>query len=280
MNWWQIGLLFLVGLGACVGLGMLMGYLYLKIWKRPRSQKPEKTIRDKPVRENTVGDNTIRDNTIRDNTVRENTIRDNPIRDNPVRDNPIRNNRQVNLAARRNEFRIRPIKCLATNPNNPEDGRIFLRTNVGWFERLDDPSGDLIFTEVSQSEEELLKFVAQDNPSAYLVPLDREHIKVVYDELREFLPLSDLKRYFVKGRESKNKLFTITGMVLLILGLLIFGMGIYFRFAYSPTNIQTVGTYKLQFEQVYYGGLAAIIVGAIMDIFGGMFLALASMGKG
>jgi hypothetical protein len=68
--------------------------------------------------------------------------------------------------------------------------------------------------------------------------------------------------------KGKSKLFTITGMVLLILGLLIFGMGIYFRFAYSPTNIQTVGTYKQQFEQIYNGGLAAIIVGTIMDIFG------------
>lgn len=245
MNWWLIGLFLLVGLAACVGLGMLLGYLYVKIAKRPRSQKPEKVIRSSPIR-----------------------------------NNPTHNNRQVNLATRRNEFRVRPFKVFATNPNDPEEGRIFLLTKVGWFERLNDPSGDLIFTQVGQSEDELLKFVAQDNPSIQLFALGREDIKVFYDELRELLPLRDLKRYFVTGRESKNKLLTITGISLFVLGLLIFGTGIYFRLAYSPTNIKTVGSYKQQFEQIYYGGLAAIIVGAIMDIFGLIIFGLASIGKG
>jgi hypothetical protein len=163
---------------------------------------------------------------------------------------------------------VTPIKVYGTSPDEPEKGRIFIRTKAGWFERMiKNQSADLIFTQAGQSEDDFLRFIAKDNPSINIVQLNGEHRQKVYNELIRYLT-PDFKFPFAMELKGKSKLFTITGMVLLILGLLIFGMGIYFRFAYSPTNIQTVGTYKQQFEQIYNGGLAAIIVGTIMDIFG------------
>jgi hypothetical protein len=176
-------------------------------------------------------------------------------------------------------FRGTRIKIFGTNADDPEKGRIFLRTKVGWFERIVDASGDLIFTPVTHSEEELLKFVAKGNPSVDLVQLSDEYQKKAYGELLEQLTSNDFNLHFAAIWIGKNKLFTIIGMILIVLGLLIFGSGIYLRLAYSPTNIQSIGSYKQQFEQLYYGGLAAIIVGAIMDIFGWILIGLTSLAK-
>jgi hypothetical protein len=173
---------------------------------------------------------------------------------------------------------LTPIKIYGTSPDEPEDGRIFIRTKAGWFERLiEDQSKDLIFTQVGQSENEFLRFVAKDAPSINLVQLSGEYRQKVYDELMKYLT-PDSKFPFAKELKGKSGLFTITGMALIILGLLIFGMGIYFRLAYSPVNFSSSG-YPFLYRQVYSGGLAAIIVGAIMDIFGWIILALASIGK-
>ena len=173
---------------------------------------------------------------------------------------------------------VTPIKVYGTSPDEPEEGRIFLRTKAGWFERMiKDQSKDLIFTQVGQSEDELLRFFAKDNPSINLVQLSGDYRQKVYDELMQYLT-PDFKFPFARDLKGKNGLFSITGIALIILGLLIFGMGIYFRLAYSPINFSSSG-YPFLYRQVYSGGLAAIIVGAIMDIFGWIILSLASIGK-
>ena len=71
----------------------------------------------------------------------------------------------------REEFRGAQIQILSTNPDSPEEGRIFVWTKMGWFERLEGESGNIAFTPVADSEEELREFISRDNPKANLQEL-------------------------------------------------------------------------------------------------------------
>ena len=84
-----------------------------------------------------------------------------------------------------NEFRGARLRIFGTNPDNPEEGRIFLWTKLGWFERITGSSGGVAFTPVAQSEDELRKFVARGTPSADLVQLSQEYRKIVTEEFME-----------------------------------------------------------------------------------------------
>jgi hypothetical protein len=87
----------------------------------------------------------------------------------------------------RDEFRGTRLQILGTAPDNPEEGRIFVWTKMGWFERVQGPSGDA-FTPVAQSENELRELISRDDPSVDLVPLSREYRKRVTDEFMEQSP--------------------------------------------------------------------------------------------
>ncbi|MCX5999110.1 MAG: hypothetical protein NTU41_05810, partial [Chloroflexi bacterium] len=52
------------------------------------------------------------------------------------------------------------LRIFGTNPDNPDEGRIFVWSKVGWFERLEGSSGDVAFTPVAQSEDELRELIA------------------------------------------------------------------------------------------------------------------------
>jgi hypothetical protein len=52
----------------------------------------------------------------------------------------------------REESRGATIQILSTNTDNPEEGRIFVWTKMGWFERLEGQSGDIAFTPIADSE--------------------------------------------------------------------------------------------------------------------------------
>ena len=69
----------------------------------------------------------------------------------------------------REESRGAQIQILGTNPDNPEKGRIFVWTKMGWFERLEGPSGDIAFTPIADSEEELRETISRDNPNTDLL---------------------------------------------------------------------------------------------------------------
>ena len=84
-----------------------------------------------------------------------------------------------------NEFRGARLRIFGTNPDNPEEGRIFVWTKSGWFERIEGQSGDVAFTPVAQSEDELRKFISRDDPSVDLVQLGREYRKMVSEEFTE-----------------------------------------------------------------------------------------------
>ena len=82
----------------------------------------------------------------------------------------------------REEFRGAPIQILGTNPDDPENGRIFVWTKMGWFERLEGQWGDVAFTPVAESEIELRELVARENPDADLNELGGEFGKTVSEE--------------------------------------------------------------------------------------------------
>ena len=85
----------------------------------------------------------------------------------------------------REESRGANIQILGTNPDHPEKGRIFVWTKMGWFERIEGSSGNIAFTPVAESEEELREFISRDNPRANLRDLGGEYRKKVSEEFIE-----------------------------------------------------------------------------------------------
>jgi hypothetical protein len=169
---------------------------------------------------------------------------------------------------RKNKAKAAPIKIFGTDPKHPEEGRIFLWTKAGWFERIEDRPGDLTFTYVAQSEIELRQFINRDEPSVDLVQLGSEYRKKTAAEFT-----GDLEIYYATEREKRNRSLTGIGISLVILGLFILGAGIYFRSTYNPVNFKST-SYQFVFSQAFSAGLSAIIVGMIMHVFGWAILGL------
>ena len=82
----------------------------------------------------------------------------------------------------RQEFRGAPVQILGTNPDDPEEGRVFVWTKMAWFERLEGQWGDVAFTPVAESEAELRELVSRDDPEADLVELGGEFRKQAVEE--------------------------------------------------------------------------------------------------
>jgi hypothetical protein len=80
------------------------------------------------------------------------------------------------------------IQILGTNPDNPEDGRIFVWTKMGWLERLEGQSGDVAFTPIAESEKELREVISRDNPDADLTDITGEFRKQVVEEFIDQSP--------------------------------------------------------------------------------------------
>ena len=85
----------------------------------------------------------------------------------------------------REEFRGAQIQILGTNPDNPEQGRIFVWTKMGWFERLEGESGNVAFTSVAGSEDELLELISRNNAQADLHELGGKYRKKFSEEFLE-----------------------------------------------------------------------------------------------
>ena len=84
-----------------------------------------------------------------------------------------------------NEFRGARLRIYGTNNDNPDEGRIFVWTKTGWFERIEGSSGNVAFAPVSDSEGDLKELIARENPSADLVELGGEYRKMVSEEFLE-----------------------------------------------------------------------------------------------
>jgi len=85
----------------------------------------------------------------------------------------------------KDEFRGAQIQILGTNPDTPEKGRIFVWTKMGWFERLKGSSGNVAFSSVADSEEELRELISRANTRADLCELGVKYRKKVSKEFIE-----------------------------------------------------------------------------------------------
>jgi hypothetical protein len=84
-----------------------------------------------------------------------------------------------------NDFRGARVRVLGTDRDNPEEGRIFVWTKMGWFERIEGQSGDVAFTPIAESEDELHELISRDDPSVDLFPLGRKYRKMISEEFME-----------------------------------------------------------------------------------------------
>ena len=87
-----------------------------------------------------------------------------------------------------NEFRGARIRIFGTNSDNPYEGRVFIWTKMGWFERIEGQSGGAAFIPVAKSQGELRELISRDDPSSDLIPLSGEYRKMVSEEFIEQSP--------------------------------------------------------------------------------------------
>ena len=74
------------------------------------------------------------------------------------------------------------IQILGTHPNNPDEGRIFVWTKMGWYERLEGQSGNVAFTHIAESQEQLEDLISRENPGAELRDIGGEYRRLVTQE--------------------------------------------------------------------------------------------------
>ena len=85
--------------------------------------------------------------------------------------------------------RAASLQVFGTDADNPDDGRIFVWTIMGWFERIEGQSGDVAFTPIAHSESELRELISRDDSSSSLTRLGGEYRKMVSKEFMEQSPL-------------------------------------------------------------------------------------------
>lgn len=94
------------------------------------------------------------------------------------------------------------IQILGTNPDNPDEGRIFVWTKTGWFERLEGQSGNIAFTPVADSEEELRELISRNKAGEGLHELGDKYTERVYDEFLEQALSDSRSRKIQKKNET------------------------------------------------------------------------------
>lgn len=83
------------------------------------------------------------------------------------------------------KFRGARPRVYGTNREDPEGGRVFVWTKTGWFERLEGTSGNVAFTPIADSEDELKDLIAVDDPDYDFIELGGEFRRVVSEEFKE-----------------------------------------------------------------------------------------------
>jgi hypothetical protein len=83
------------------------------------------------------------------------------------------------------EFRGARLRIFGTNLADPDEGRVFVWTKMGWFERIEGSSGNVAFTPIAESEAELRELIADDDPKSDLIELGGDYRKTVSAEFRE-----------------------------------------------------------------------------------------------
>jgi hypothetical protein len=83
------------------------------------------------------------------------------------------------------EFHGARLRVFGTNPDDPPEGRIFIWTKTGWFERIEGSQGNVAFTLLADSETELRELISRDNPSLDFIELGGDYRKMVSEEFME-----------------------------------------------------------------------------------------------
>jgi hypothetical protein len=89
-----------------------------------------------------------------------------------------------------NEFLGARPRILVTDARNPEFGRTFVWTKLGWFKREEGKMGDVAFTPIADSEDELRRLVMREDPAADLIAASGEYRKMVSAEFMDQEPLN------------------------------------------------------------------------------------------
>jgi len=81
-------------------------------------------------------------------------------------------------------------RVFVTNPDNLEEGRTFVWAKARWYERLEGEMGNLAFSPVTDSEEELRSWLTQESGlEAEATEVDDEYAETVREEFLNQIPL-------------------------------------------------------------------------------------------
>jgi hypothetical protein len=83
------------------------------------------------------------------------------------------------------EFRGARLRVYGTNREAPEEGRVFVWTKEGWFERIEGQAGNVAFAPIAESEDELKVLIAQEDPNLDLIELGGGYRRTVSEEFNE-----------------------------------------------------------------------------------------------
>jgi hypothetical protein len=74
-------------------------------------------------------------------------------------------------------------RVFATDPDSPEDGRVFVWSLARWYERMEGELGEVVFPHVADSEEELRAMLNEERLD--ITELDDKFARDIREEFRE-----------------------------------------------------------------------------------------------
>ena len=83
-------------------------------------------------------------------------------------------------------------RIYVTNPDDPEEGRIFIYAKARWYERESGPWGDVVYPHVADQEEDLDDYMAQDGSPEDLTELDPDDDDFARSVAYDFMTQSPL----------------------------------------------------------------------------------------
>jgi hypothetical protein len=81
-------------------------------------------------------------------------------------------------------------RVFVTDPEEPEEGRVFVEAKARWYERIEGEMGNVAFSHIADSEEDLREWLSQAALlEEELAELDDEYARIVQEEFSEQAPL-------------------------------------------------------------------------------------------
>jgi len=105
---------------------------------------------------------------------------------------------------KRGQSRGGRVRVVGTNSDSPDEGKVFVWTKMGWFERIEGESGNAAYTPVARSEKELREYISRGNPSVDLFPLGSKYGKMVAEQFNEQTPYRSASPEYQSEESSKE----------------------------------------------------------------------------